>query len=56
MDEPIIAENMSLPGTTNKTQNNNAYSHSNSFNSQNNISNQPTVMPQLGMTEQQLSA
>jgi hypothetical protein len=39
MDEPIIAENMSLPGTTNKTQNNNAYSHSNSFNSQNNISN-----------------
>ena len=56
MDEPIIAENMSLPGTTNKTQNNNAYSHSNSFNSQNNISNQPIVMPQLGMTEQQLSA
>lgn len=56
MDEPIIAENMSLPGTTNKTQNNNAYSHSNSFNSQNNISNQPTMMPQLGMTEQQLSA
>lgn len=56
MDEPIIAENMSLPGMTNKTQNNNAYSHSNSFNSQNNISNQPTMMPQLGMTEQQLSA
>lgn len=56
MDEPIIAENMSLPGTTNKTQNNNAYSHSNSFNSQNNISNQPAMMPQLGMTEQQLSA
>ena len=38
MDEPIIAENMSLPGSTNKNQNNNAYSRPESTNLQNNIS------------------
>lgn len=56
MDEPIIAENMSLPGTTNKTQNNNTYSYSQNANQQNNISNLQNFGPQLGITEQQLSA
>lgn len=56
MDEPIIAENMSLPGASNKTQNNNAYSHSESVNPQNNISSFQNFGPQLGVTEQQLSA
>ena len=56
MDEPIIAENMSLPGSTNKNQNNNAYSRPESTNLQNNISSFQDFGPQLGVTEQQLSA
>ena len=52
-NEPILAENMSLPGQSNKTQNNNTYSSSNNTNYQNNMN---SYGPQLGVTEQQLSA
>lgn len=55
-DEPILAENMSLPGTTNKTQNNSAYSQSNSSGYQSNINPQQPYVPRLGMTETQLTA
>ena len=56
LQEPILAENMSLPSTMNKTQNNNTYSNPGSFNSNNNVNNQTTFMPQLGVSETQLSA
>lgn len=55
-DEPILAENMSLPGTTNKTQNNSSYSQSNSSGYQSNVNPQQPYVPRLGMTETQLTA
>ena len=55
-DEPILAENMSLPGTTNKTQNNSTYSQSNSSGYQSNVNPQQPYVPRLGMTETQLTA
>lgn len=55
-EEPILAENMSLPSANPKPLNNGQYSQSGGFKPQMSINPQQTFQPQLGVTETQLSA